>query len=184
MNKQYGLWNNEYFVYDGDKILVYHDNQRVASILLLQEKIQFLSNRLEGLTAKIGFDEVIETMYYGGMVLTASGAIINYSLEQSIPTLAVSCMLLGSSLGLGFAGLKKSHEISYDKVNKEVIKERLIREKQVLEEYEKLCSCKEFALKQLNSKSTMAYLDSAIEMETLERCKSKSLINRITQNIK
>ena len=111
MNKQYGLWNNEYFVYDGDKILVYHDNQRVASILLLQEKIQFLSNRLEGLTAKIGFDEVIKTMYYGGMVLSASGAIINYSLEQSIPTLAVSCMLLGSSLGLGFAGLKKSHEM-------------------------------------------------------------------------
>ncbi len=183
MSRQYGLWNDKVFVYDGDKILVYHGDYRVATLLLVENKVEFLKKKLEEIEATIGYNKVSRNMYFGGMGTSLMGAMFAQSLEQSNISLLISLALGTASLGLGVVGLKINNDIKYDSILKKVTEERLLKEREVLKRLKSSYKNEEFSLSRVDSKKMTDNMEEELISETEERLKSRSLIHTFKKKI-
>ena len=182
MNSQYGLWHDKIFVYNKNKIVVYINDQRVTTIILTSEQIDYLRRKINNLNGKIGFNRVSRDMYFGGMVTSLLGSILSYSMNQSNAMVVISGSLLMVSVGLGIVGLRVSKDIHLDEVYKKVVEEKLLMEEKKLLEYKKHCRSDCISLSDIESNNIIKDLESSLNDKFEERIKEEKLVRRFVKN--
>ena len=180
LSMKYGFWNNKYYIFDGSKMYIYPNTDKVASVLLIDYKINYLKKELSRLKDAIEYNTIVRNVYFVGAILSLGGTIIVYSNNKSVWSFLLSCVLGATSLSLGVYGISKNRKVYYDSIASEAISDRIDKE------VENLVQIKNdvlyINLSTINSSRIINDLESDLSIDIENRLQSHSLLRNINRH--